>query len=89
MVTTIQSARASSTRGLYAYKWQASERYCRNEVPFQCSIVDVLTFLQELLDNSLSYSTIKVYWTDMSTCHVGLDGLTPGARPLNVFLDVW
>ena len=41
VVATIQSARASSTRGLYAYKWWAFEQWCqdRNVLPFQCSIV--------------------------------------------------
>ncbi|XP_073320639.1 uncharacterized protein [Pagrus major] len=84
VVATIQSARASSTRGLYAYKWRAFEQWCqdRNVLPFQCSIVDVLTFLQELLDKGLSFSTIKVYLAAISPCHVGFDGVTPGAHPL-------
>ena len=84
VVATIQSARASSTRGLYAYKW--FEQWCqeRNVLPFQCSIVDVLTFLQELLDKGLSFSTIKVYLAAISACHVGFDGVTPGAHPLAV-----
>ncbi len=55
VVATIQRARASSTRGLYVYKWRAFEQWCedRNVLPFQCSIVDILTFLQELLDKGL------------------------------------
>lgn len=84
VVATIQSARASSTRGLYAYKWQAFEQWCqaRNVLPFQCSMGDVLTFLQELLDKGLSFSTIKVYLAAISACHIGFDGVTPGAHPL-------
>lgn len=86
VVATIQSARASSTRGLYAYKWRAFEQWCqdRHVLPFQCSIVDVLTFLQELLDRGLSFSTIKVYLAAISACHVGFDGVTPGAHPLTM-----
>lgn len=84
VVATIQSARASSTRGLYAYKWRAFEQWCQNRdvLPFQCSVVDVLTFLQELLDKGLSFSTIKVYLAAISACHVGFDSMTPGAHPL-------
>ena len=44
--------------------------------------MDVLTFLQELLDKGLSFSTIKVYLAAISACHVGFDGETPGAHPL-------
>ena len=86
VVETIQSARASSTRGLYAYKWRAFEQWCedQNVLPFQCSIVDVLTFLQGLLDKGLSFSTIKVYLAAISACHIGFDGVTPGAHPLAV-----
>ncbi|XP_065325845.1 uncharacterized protein LOC134621241 [Pelmatolapia mariae] len=86
VIATIQSARASSTRGLYAYKWRAFEQWCqdRHTLPFQCSIVDVLTFLQELLDKGLSFSTIKVYLAAISACHIGFDGVTPGAHPLAI-----
>ncbi|XP_013877385.1 uncharacterized protein LOC106527140 [Austrofundulus limnaeus] len=68
VIATIQNARASSTRGLYSYKWQAFERWCKNRHldPFQCAIGDVLTFLQELLDKGLSFSTIKVYLAAIS-----------------------
>ena len=86
VVETIQSARASSTRGLYAYNWRAFEQWCedQNVLPFQCSIVDVLTFLQGLLDKGLSFSTIKVYLAAISACHIGFDGVKPGAHPLAV-----
>lgn len=40
-------------------------------LPFQGSIVDVLTFLQELL--GLSLSVTKVYLAGVSTCHVCFD----------------
>lgn len=78
VVATIQSARASSTRGLYAYKWRAFEQWCGiwNVLPFQSSIVDILTFLQELGDKGLSFSTVKVYLAAISACHVGFGDVT-------------
>ncbi|XP_063350743.2 uncharacterized protein LOC134642723 [Pelmatolapia mariae] len=86
VIATIQSARASSTRSLYACKWRAFEQWCqdRHTLPFQCSIVDVLTFLQELLDKGLSFSTIKVYLAAISACHIGFDGVTLGAHHLAI-----
>lgn len=48
------------------------------------AIVDILMFwifLPDLLDKGLS-STIKVYLAAISACHVGFDGVTPGAHPL-------
>ncbi|XP_047229391.1 uncharacterized protein LOC124872980, partial [Girardinichthys multiradiatus] len=86
VVATIQNARASSTRGLYAYKWRAFVQWCEDKhiVPFQCSMVEVLTFLQDLLDKGLSFSTIKVYLAAISACHIGFKGVTPGAHPLAV-----
>lgn len=53
-------------------------------LPFQCSIVDVSTFLLELLDKNLSFSTFKVYLAGISACHVRLNRVTPGAHPLTV-----
>lgn len=86
VIATIQNARASSTRNLYSYKWRAFENWChsRRIVPFQCSVVDVLTFLQELFEQGLSFSTIKVYLAAISACHVGFEGVSPGAHPLTI-----
>lgn len=66
VVATIQRVIPPSTRVLYAFEWQAFEQWCqhRNIVPFQCLIVDVLSFPQELLHKGLSFSTIKVYITE-------------------------
>ena len=86
VIATIQSSRASSTRTLYSYKWRAFEHWCLDKdlVPFQCSVVDILSFLQELFDQGLSFSTIKVYLSAISACHVGFDGVSPGAHPLAI-----
>lgn len=51
---------------------------------FQCSIVDVLTYLQELSDQGLSCSTLKVYLSAISACHFGFEGMLPGAHPLAI-----
>lgn len=79
VIDTIQSARAPSTQGLYALKWRIFEARCVEEdiFPFQSSVVDILTFLQELLEKGLSFSTIKVYLS-ISACHVGFEGKSPG-----------
>lgn len=86
VIATIQNARAPSTRDLYSLKWRAFESWCqdRHLVPFQCSAVDILSFLQELLELGCSFSTIKVYLSAISACHVGFEGVTPGAHPLTV-----
>ncbi|XP_063055985.1 uncharacterized protein LOC134449808, partial [Engraulis encrasicolus] len=89
VIATIQSARAPSTRSVYDMKWRAFERWCvqKGVIPFQCSITHVLTFLQELFEKGLAYSTLKVYLSAISACHVGYDGVSPGAHPLaNRFL---
>lgn len=44
--------------------------------------MDVLTFLQELLDKGLSFFTIEVSLAAICACHVGLEGVMPGAHPL-------
>lgn len=52
VVDTIQNARSSSTRLLYSGKARVFEEWCndRGTMPFQCSVVEVLCFLQKLLD---------------------------------------
>lgn len=69
-------------------KWQAFEEWCqdRHIPPFQCSGVDVLTLLQELLEG-LSLSTIKVYLAVISAYHIGIDVVIPGAHLLVIFFE--
>ncbi|XP_035277790.1 uncharacterized protein LOC118229687, partial [Anguilla anguilla] len=52
VAATIQCARAPSTRSLYEIKWQVFEGWCASHqsVPYQCSVADVLCFLQDLMD---------------------------------------
>lgn len=47
--------------------------------PFQRSTVDVLTFLQELLDKNLLFSTFKVHLTGITAFHVGFNRVMPDA----------
>ena len=84
VIDTIQCARASSTRSLYSGKWRAFERWCeeRQIVSFQCSVRDILCFLQYLLDRGKAFSTIKVYVAAISACHIGFGDRTPGQHPL-------
>lgn len=86
VVETIQSARAPSTRGLYALKWRVFENWCRHKalLPYQCPISGILTFLQELLEEGRSHSTLKVYLASISACHEGINGAAPSAHPLAV-----
>lgn len=84
VIDTMQSARAEFTQGLYTLMWCAFDAWCveRNICPFQRSVVDILTFFQELLEKGLSFSTITVYLSANSACHVGLEGKSTGSHPL-------
>ncbi|XP_052006407.1 uncharacterized protein LOC127660311 [Xyrauchen texanus] len=84
VIETIQNARAASTRSLYDLKWRVFEEWCadKNIVPFLCSVSNVLSFLQDLLDKGRAFSTVKVYLSAISACHVGIDSGTIGRHPL-------
>nr|XP_055041679.1 uncharacterized protein LOC129429181 [Misgurnus anguillicaudatus] len=84
VINTIQSARASSTRTLYGNKWRVFEGWCERRVviPFQCSVKDILCFLQDLLDKGKAFSTIKVYLAAISACHIGFGEKSAGQHPL-------
>ncbi|XP_067306913.1 uncharacterized protein [Pseudorasbora parva] len=84
VVATIQNARAVSTRSLYGCKWQVFDEWCdgRGLTSYQCSVADILCFLQDLMDKGRSFSTIKVYLAAISACHVGFEGSTVGQHSL-------
>lgn len=73
VIHTIQSARASFIRTLYGNKWRVFEEWFERRVviPFQCSVKDILCFLQDLSDKGKAFSTIKVYLAANSACHIG------------------
>lgn len=84
VIATIQSARAPSTRFAYDGKWSAFEDWCvkAGVLAFQSPVSVILTFLQELLDKGLAFSTVKVYLAAISACHVGFGDKTAGQHPL-------
>ncbi|XP_016369319.1 uncharacterized protein LOC107709377, partial [Sinocyclocheilus rhinocerous] len=84
VVATIQNARAVSTRSLYGCKWQVFEGWCdgRRLTSYQCSVPDILCFLQDLMDKDRSFSTIKVYLAAISASHVGFEGSMVGQHSL-------
>ncbi|KAJ8333524.1 hypothetical protein SKAU_G00415320 [Synaphobranchus kaupii] len=84
VINTIQSARATSTRTLYDLKWRVFEKWCEEKhvVSFQCSVAEVLCFLQEMLDKGRAFSTIKVYLAAISACHIGWGDGPIGRHPL-------
>ncbi len=84
VIRTIQNTRASSTRSLYECKWGVFERWCatKHEIPFQCSVAVVLSFLQDLIDQGKAFSTIKVFLAAISACYIGFDNKTVGQHPL-------
>ncbi|XP_029975786.1 uncharacterized protein LOC115408980 [Salarias fasciatus] len=84
VIETIQSARAPSTRTLYGRKWSVFEKWCSDshQVPFQCSVTGILSFLQDMVDKGRAFSTIKVYLAAISACHIGFEGKTVGQHPL-------
>ncbi|XP_070409520.1 uncharacterized protein [Nothobranchius furzeri] len=84
VIETIQGARAPSTRSLYDCKWSILKNRCgeNQEISFQCSVVVVLTFLQDLMDKGKAFSTIKVHLAAISACHIGFEGKSVGQHPL-------
>ncbi len=96
VLNTISQAPAPATRRLYAIKWSVFSTWCsdRGEDPSVCDISVILSFLQELLNNGRSPSTLKVYVAAIAASHsliaghsVGRDNLVVrflrGARRLN------
>lgn len=86
VIDTIQSAKAGSTQGMYTLNWHILETWCevRSVSLFQSSVANIMIFLQELVEKGLSFSTMKVYLSAVSACHVGFQEKTPGSHPLLV-----
>ncbi len=86
MVDTITSSRASSTRRLYALKWNLFDDWCSShcEDPRRCPVRVVLSFLQEGLERRLSPSTLKVYVAAIAAHHDAVDGKSLGKHDLVV-----
>ena len=86
VISTIEGARAPSTRTLYSAKWKLFRNWYSEQVPpvvpAQAPIGDVLSFLQDRLADGLTYSTIKVYLAAISAFHHGYGGETVGKHRL-------
>ena len=86
VVDTILNARASSTRTAYNHRWRLFDDWCTALDPqvlaFQAPLRHILMFLQEKIDQGLSFSTIKVYLAAISACHEGFEGKTVGQHGL-------
>ncbi len=65
---TLLNVRAPSTRRAYARKWKAFSQWREKKeiVPHDCTLRDLLDFLQSLLEHGLSCSTSKVYVAALS-----------------------
>ncbi len=84
VVNTITSARALSTRHAYRLKWNLFVDWCspRREDPRRCTIVVVLSFLQDGLERRLSPSTLKVYVAAIAAHHDAVDDKSVGKHDL-------
>ena len=84
VIRTLQAARAPSTRGLYAGRWNRFCGWCRSrgENPVSCGASVVLAFLQSLLESGLSVSTLRGYVAAISSHHKLVDGLTMGTQAI-------
>lgn len=54
----------------------------RSTFDFQCSVVELLCFLLDLVDKGKAFLTIKVYLAAISACHVGFGDRSAGQHPL-------
>ncbi len=81
----------NSERSLVSHTEREEHTFSRttNSVTSSCifsrifySVSDVLCFLQDLLVNSRTFSTVKVYLSVISACHVGFNAGNIGQHPL-------
>lgn len=84
VIQTLLSARAPSTRALYANRWKLFCVWCADQEvdPATCPIPALLRYLQVLLHRGLTASTLRVYVAAISARHVLVDGRTVGSHPL-------
>lgn len=62
-----------------------SRKQCsENNVWFQWSMMEVLSFIQKLSEKGLSFSALEVYLAATSSCHVGFNGILSGVHPLMI-----
>ncbi|MGH0165844.1 UNVERIFIED_CONTAM: hypothetical protein FKN15_049885 [Acipenser sinensis] len=63
VIATLQNVGASSTRSQYSYKWRVFQEWClaRDHDPTSYPMSVVFQFLQDILEEGKSPSTLKVY----------------------------
>ncbi len=76
VIDTLTEARAPSTRRLYDLKWGVFVKWCHQAHinPVNCTVSDVLSFLQYRLDSGSLPSTLKVYEAAIAAFHSPQDG---------------
>ena len=85
VISTTQSTRVSSTRSLYDCMWKMFEGWCHRNghILFQCPVGVILSFLQDLIDKSKAFSTVKVYLAAITAYHVGSSKPAPAGLPFH------
>lgn len=68
VVAAIQSTRATSTRGLYEFKWRIFEDWCgRKSLPsYQCQITHFFSFVEHIEDSEIM--VIRAYMVLCQVC---------------------
>lgn len=81
---TILNAKAPSTRLLYENRWELFSHWCAawSEDPGHCGVPIILEFLQSLLDEGRSPSSLRVYVAAISWGHAQTDNGTVGSHRL-------
>ncbi|KAL0152834.1 hypothetical protein M9458_051861, partial [Cirrhinus mrigala] len=84
VIDTVTQARAPSTRQAYALRWGLFVVWCSShqDDPQRCSVVVVVFFLQEKLEQRLSPSTLKIYVAAIVAYYDTVDGLPLGRHHL-------
>lgn len=52
------------------------------QIPFQCPVEVILSFLEDFIDKRRAFSTIKVYLAAIAACHVEFGKQTASQHPL-------
>ncbi len=83
VVSTLQGARAPSTRAAYSYRWEMFQSWCDSRLdPLSCRAHDILQFLQGMLEEGKPPSTLRGMVAAMKAARVGLWKLAEGCCDL-------
>ncbi|XP_053718309.1 uncharacterized protein LOC128757227 [Synchiropus splendidus] len=89
VIQTVQSARAPATSKLYTSKWLVFAGWCaaRQLSLSACSVVEVLSFMQEVLDKGRAASTLSVFAAAISAGHQGFGQVSASGEEPNSTLE--